>query len=151
MSAVHGYMDRLLHVDLDRMSFESLPLDLSATEDYIGGSGLAAKILYDGTDRTTDPLGPDNVLVFMTGPYAGTRALSSSRHVVVAKSPLTGLFGEANSGGSWAEALKKSGFDGVVIRGRSPKPVYLWIRNGEVELRQAEHIWARIPSPQTPL
>ena len=136
-------MDRLLHVDLDRMSFESLPLDLSATEDYIGGSGLAAKILYDGTDRTTDPLGPDNVLVFMTGPYAGTRALSSSRHVVVAKSPLTGLFGEANSGGSWAEALKKSGFDGVVIRGRSPKPVYLWIRNGEVELRQAEHIWGK--------
>jgi len=138
-----GYMNRLLHVDLSRMSFETCELDQDDARDYIGGSGLAAKILYDETDGGTDPLGPENVIIFMTGPYTGTRALSSSRHVVVAKSPLTGLFGEANSGGSWAEELKKSGFDGITVEGMASKPVYLWIHNGEVELRPAEHIWGK--------
>lgn len=138
-----GYMNRLLHVDLSRMAWEARDLDQDDARDYVGGSGLAAKILYQETDGRTEPLGPENVLIFMTGPYTGTRALSSSRHVVVAKSPLTGLFGEANSGGSWAEALKKSGFDGIVIMGSAPKPVYLWIQNGEVEFRPAEHLWGK--------
>ncbi len=136
-----GYMDRLLYVDLDRASFRTAGLERGDVADYVGGSGLAAKILYDMTDGSTEPLGPENALVFMTGPYAGTRALSSSRHVVVARSPLTGLFGEANSGGSWAEALKRSGFDGLVVTGRSAEPVYLWIRDGAVELRAASHLW----------
>jgi aldehyde:ferredoxin oxidoreductase len=121
---VFGYMDRLLYVDLDRASFRTVELDRDDVADYV-----------------TAPLGPDNVLIFMTGPYAGTRALSSSRHVVVARSPLTGLFGEANSGGSWAEALKKSGFDGLVVTGRSAEPVYLWIRDGDVEVRAASRLW----------
>jgi aldehyde:ferredoxin oxidoreductase len=134
-------MDRLLYVDLERGAFRTAKLDPSLAADYVGGSGLAARILYEQTDGSTDPLAPDNPLIFMTGPYAGTRALSSSRHVVVARSPLTGLFGEANSGGSWAEALKRSGFDGLVITGRAPEPVYLWIRDGDAELREASHLW----------
>jgi len=138
-----GYANKLLYVDLSRLTSAARELNPDDARDYIGGSGLAARILYDETDGRTDPLGPDNVLIFMTGPYAGTRALSSSRHVVVAKSPLTGLFGEANSGGSWAEELKISGFDGLVIKGRAPKPSYLWIHDGNAEIRNAEHIWGR--------
>jgi aldehyde:ferredoxin oxidoreductase len=138
-----GYANKLLRVDLTRLTSEVSVLDDAELRDYIGGSGLAAKILHDETDENTDPLGPDNVLIFMTGPYTGTRALSSSRHVVVAKSPLTGLFGEANSGGSWAEALKKSGYDGIVIKGAASRPVYLWILDGEVEFREAGHIWGK--------
>jgi aldehyde:ferredoxin oxidoreductase len=138
-----GYANKLLYFDLSRPSFKTCQLDEELARDYIGGSGLAARILYDETDESVDPLGPENVLIFMTGPYAGTRALSSSRHVVVAKSPLTGLFGEANSGGSWAEELKLSGFDGLVIRGRAAGPSYLWIHDGEVDLRAAEHLWGK--------
>jgi aldehyde:ferredoxin oxidoreductase len=138
-----GYTNKLLRIDLARLAFEVRGMDDAELRDYVGGTGLAAKILHDETDGGTDPLGSDNLLIFMTGPYAGTRAISSSRHVVVAKSPLTGLFGEANSGGSWAEALKKSGYDGLVIEGTASKPVYLWIHNGEVEFREAEHIWGR--------
>jgi len=138
-----GYMNALLYIDLSSMSFRICELDQDDAWNYIGGSGLAAKILYDETDKHTDPLGPGNIIVFMTGPYTGTRALSSSRHIIVAKSPLTGLFGEANSGGSWAEALKQSGFDGIVVRGKAPEPVYLWIYNREVEFKRAGHIWGK--------
>jgi aldehyde:ferredoxin oxidoreductase len=138
-----GYANSVLHVDLSRLVAEPRELNRDTALAFIGGSGLAAKILYDETDGSTDPLGPENVLIFMTGPYAGTRALSSSRHVVVAKSPLTGLFGEANSGGSWAEALKLSGCDGLVITGRAAAPTYLWIHDGEVVFRPAAHIWGQ--------
>jgi len=134
-------MDKLLLVDLSSASFRMAELDRGVAADYVGGSGLAARILYDMTDGSTAPLEPENVLIFMTGPYTGSRALSSSRHVVVAKSPLTGLFGEANSGGSWAEGLKKSGFDGLVITGRSSRPVYLWLHDRDAEIRAATHLW----------
>jgi aldehyde:ferredoxin oxidoreductase len=138
-----GYMDKLLYVDLSQLKSEMRELDIEDAKKYMGGSGLAAKILYDETGKRTDPLGPENVLIFMTGPFAGTRALSSSRYVVVSKSPLTGLYGESTSGGSWREVLKRSGVDGIVIRGKASAPVYLWINNERVELRDAEHLWGK--------
>ena len=138
-----GYMGKLLYVDLNDSRWEVKNLNKQDVDLYIGGSGLGAKILYDETDEKTNPLGPENVLIFMTGPYTGTPVLCSSRFSVVSKSPLTGIFGEANSGGSWGEAFKKSGFDGLVIKGKAPKPVYLWIHDGEVELRDARHMWGK--------
>jgi aldehyde:ferredoxin oxidoreductase len=138
-----GYIGKILYFNLSQSKKEIRDLDTDDAKKYIGGSGLGAKILFDETDEHTDPLGPENVLIFMTGPFTGTPVLSSSRYSVVSKSPQTGIFGESNSGGSWAEMLKKSGFDGIVIKGKAPKPVYLWLNNGEVELRDASHIWGK--------
>ena len=136
-------MNKLLYVDLSHAKSEMRELNIEDAKKYVGGSGLAAKILYEETGSRTNPLGPENVLIFMTGPFTGTRALSSSRYVAAAKSPLTGLYGEATSGGSWGEVLKRSGVDGIVIRGKAPAPVYLWIDKERVELRDAEHLWGR--------
>jgi aldehyde:ferredoxin oxidoreductase len=108
---------------------------------YIGGSGLAAKRLWEMTDAETDPLGTENVLIFMTGPLTGTKVLLSGRHEVVAKSPLTGIYGEGDVGGRWGTQLKKAGFDGVIITGKSVKHTYLWISESGVEFRDAEHLW----------
>ncbi len=137
------YIGKILYFNLSQSKKEIRDLDTDDAKKYIGGSGLGAKILFDETDEHTDPLGPENVLIFMTGPFTGTPVLSSSRYSVVSKSPQTGIFGESNSGGSWAEMLKKSGFDGIVIKGKASKPVYLWLNNGEVELRDASHIWGK--------
>lgn len=138
-----GYVGKILYFNLSKSKKEIRDLDTDNAKKYIGGSGLGAKILFDETDEHTDPLGPENVLIFMTGPFTGTPVLCSSRYSVVSKSPQTGIFGESNSGGSWAEMLKKSGFDGIVIKGKAPKPVYLLLNNGEVELRDASHIWGK--------
>ena len=138
-----GYVGKILYFDLSNSKKEIRDLNIYDAKRYIGGSGLGIKILFDETDKDTDPLGPENVLIFMTGPFTGTPVLCSSRYSVVSKSPLTAIFGESNSGGSWGEMLKKSGFDGIVIKGKSPRPVYLWLNNGEVELRDASHIWGK--------
>jgi aldehyde:ferredoxin oxidoreductase len=138
-----GYIGKILYFNLSQSKKEVRDLDTDDAKKYIGGSGLGAKILFDETDEHTDPLGPENVLIFMTGPFTGTPVLCSSRYSVVSKSPLTGIFGESNSGGSWGDMLKKSGFDGIVIKGKAPKPVYLWLNNGKVELRDASHIWGK--------
>jgi aldehyde:ferredoxin oxidoreductase len=108
---------------------------------YIGGSGLAAKILFDETNAETDPLSPNNLLIFMTGPVTASKVPLSGRYHVVSKSPLTGIYGESDSGGSWGPELKKAGYDGIIVRGRASKPVYLWICDGQAELRNAEHLW----------
>jgi aldehyde:ferredoxin oxidoreductase len=144
LNKVHefGYMGQVAWVDLTRRSVEVKALDAGLAEKFIGGSGLGAKILYDHTDgRKTDPLGPENVIVFATGPLTGTPVPLSGRHEVVAKSPLTGIYGESDCGGMWGTALKRAGFDAIVVRGSSPVPVYLWVNDGEVTIRNAHHLW----------
>ena len=138
-----GYMGKILYFDLSTLKKEIRDLNMNDAKKYIGGSGLGIKILFDETDKDTDPLGPENVLIFMIGPFTGTPVPCSSRYSVISKSPLTGIFGESNSGGSWGDMLKKTGLDGIVIKGKSTKPVYLWLNNGEVELRDASHIWGK--------
>ena len=138
-----GYMGKILYIDLSSSKKEVRDLDLDSAKKYIGGSGLGTKILFDETGKDTDPLGPENILIFLTGPFTGTPVPCSSRYSVVSKSPLTGIFGEANSGGSWGDMLKRTGLDGIVIKGKSPKPVYLWLNNGEIEVRDASHIWGK--------
>ena len=136
-----GYAGRILRVDLSRGRIRKVSIEHSLLRRFIGGSGLAAKILFDETRPDIDPLSPENLLIFMTGPVTATNVPMSGRYQVVSKSPLTGIYGESDSGGSWGPELKKAGFDGVVISGRSAKPVYLWISDGIAELRDASHIW----------
>ncbi len=110
-----GFMGKILRVDLTSgdIKVEDLPLDQA--QKLIGGAGLATRYLYDEVPRGADPLGPENKLIFMTGPLTGTASPSAARYSVVTKSPLTGIWGHANSGGSFGPALKKSGYDGIIF------------------------------------
>ena len=137
-----GYMGKLLVVDLTQGALKDEPLDPNIAHDYVGGAGYAARYLYDELGPDTEPLGPDNTLMFMTGPLVGTRAPSCGRHEVCAISPLTGIWGESNSGGFWGAELKFAGYDGIVIRGCSEKPVWLSIEEGKPPaLRDASDLW----------
>ncbi len=137
---MNSYAGKLLIVDLSSGKISTEPLNEKYAAQYIGGAGLAARYLYDTIDANTDPLGPDNPLIFMTGPLDATPAPSSGRFVVVARSPQTGLYGEANGGNFFGPDLKFAGYDGIIVRGKSPTPVYLLIREGKVELCDAKHL-----------
>ncbi|MEW6662389.1 MAG: aldehyde ferredoxin oxidoreductase family protein [Bacillota bacterium] len=136
-----GYAGKLLRVDLTRgtVSTENLPLEF--VRKYLGGRGLAARILYDEVPAGADPLGPDNKVIFATGPLANTRIPGSTRYLVCTKSPLTGGWGDANAAGNFGPMIKRAGFDAVIIEGMSPHPVYIWVNNGTAEIRNAEHLW----------
>jgi len=140
---VFGFHKKLLRVDLSNRKAEVEDLDEALIRKYVGGLGIEAKILYEETGPETDPLSPENILMALTGPYTGTGVPTSGRHHLVARSPLTGFFGESNVGGSWAVHFKRAGFDGIVIKGKSETPLYLWIRDGKVEFRDARPIWGK--------
>ncbi|MFO8144059.1 MAG: aldehyde ferredoxin oxidoreductase family protein, partial [Dehalococcoidales bacterium] len=133
---------RVLWVDLTREKVEAKNYGEDILRKYIGGAGLAVKMLWDETTADTDPFAPENPLIFMTGPLTGV-ARQSSRYTVSGISPLTGILGRAHSGGNWAVELRHTGFMGIIIRGQAEKPVYLWINNGKVEIRDAENLWGR--------
>lgn len=137
-----GYMGKLLEVDLSRGRFEDREHSKELLRKYIGGLGLGAQILFDRTSKDTDPLGEGNVLMFLTGPLTNTKVPTSGRYAVVAKSPL-GIWGESDSGGTFGPGLKESGYDGIVISGRSEDPVYLYIDNGTPSIRKAKHLWGK--------
>jgi aldehyde:ferredoxin oxidoreductase len=138
-----GFMGKILRVDLARGTIEEEELPEDVLRNYIGGVGIATRYFYDEVPKGADPFGPENLLIFMTGPLAGTASASASRYSAVAKSPLTGMWGHANSGGSFGPALKRSGFDGIIFQGISPQPVYLHIEEGTAELRDAAHLWGK--------
>jgi aldehyde:ferredoxin oxidoreductase len=136
-----GYHGKLLWVDLTSGRVRDEPLEANYAEKFVGGSGLAARYLYDLIDADTDPLGPDNPLIVMPGPLTGTRAPLCGRHTLVARSPLTGLLGESNVGGFVGAELRHAGYDGIVVTGQSPDPVWLYVRDGQAELRDAGGLW----------
>ena len=138
-----GYMGKILNVDLSsaRTSDEALPESL--LRDYLGGYGLGARLLYDRVPAGADPLGPANILGFLTGPLTGTNALIGSRFVVVGKSPKTGTWGDANCGGQFGPYLKFAGYDGVLVSGISPKPVYILIEDGVASIQDASEVWGK--------
>lgn len=138
-----GYHKKLLRVDLSNRKIEVEDLSEALLHKYIGGVGIEAEILYQETGPQTDPLSPQNILMAVTGPFTGTGVPTSGRHHVVARSPLTGFFGESNVGGSWAVHFKKAGYDGIVVKGKAESPVYLWIQNGRAEIRDAKPIWGK--------
>ena len=136
-----GYQNRILRVDLTNHTFREDSLDKSLIHDFIGGRGFGVKWLYDDLKAGTDPLGEDNEIIFLAGPLAGTPAQSFSRFKIFFKSPLTGTYFMSSGGGFFAAELKYAGFDAVVIKGTSEKPVYVWIHNGKYELRDASYLW----------
>ena len=138
-----GYMGKVLRIDLTHSKGRVEDLKEEWADQFIGGSGLGTKFLYEMTDERTIPLGPDNPLIFMTGPFTGTSVPLSGRHAVVSRSPLTGIFGESDVGGSWGATLKKSGFDGIIITGKAENPVYFWVHDGKWEIRDASHLWGK--------
>ncbi len=139
--SVPGTMGRIAMVDLTtgEISIETPSDDLYY--DYLGGYGLGAYYLWKLQAPGADPLGPENHLGFFAGLLTGTTGITANRYVVVAKSPKTGTFGDANSGGSFGPAMKNAGFDGVVFKGRSEKPVLLLLRDGQAELLPADDWW----------
>ena len=141
MTALGGYVGRFLNVDLSTGELRDEAPDESLLREFIGGYGLGARILYERVPAGADPLGPDNVLGLVTGPLTGTSAVMSTRYCAVAKSPLTGGWGDANSGGEFGPALKFAGYDAIFVSGASEKPVYLFIDDGQAELRPAEDLW----------
>lgn len=134
------YMGKLLYIDLTSGTSSEIKLDKRLAEDFVGGKGFGAKILYDLLPAGCDPLSSQNILMFMPGPLTGTIA-PAMRGCVVTKSPLTGTFADSYFGGHFAQEIRYCGYDGIIITGAAAEPSYIWIDNGTVEIRSAEGIW----------
>ena len=127
----NGYMGKILNVDLSTGTLSDEVVADDILRDYVGGYGLAARLLYERMPGGVDPLGPENLLAFFTGPLTGSPSIEGNRWVVCCKSPLTGGWGDANCGGTFGPALKGAGYDGVICSGISEKPVYLLLDDGK--------------------
>ena len=140
-----GYIGKLLKANLSTGQLLDVPLDPDLCRNYLGGSGLAARIYLDlvGGPPYPEPFDPANPLIIMTGPVAGISLPGSSRFAICARSPLSNLWGEASCGGYFAPALKAAGYDGIIITGRAAHPVYLLIEEGNTEIRDASELWGQ--------
>ncbi len=138
-----GYAGNVATIDLTRGKVTVTKLDKVLARDYIGGNGFCARLLFDLIKPGTNPLGPANVLVFAVGPLTGTLWPQTGKYEAAAKSPLTGIYGEANSGGHWGAELKHAGFDALIIRGRARRPVYVYIEDRRIEIKDAKRLWGR--------
>lgn len=138
-----GYTGKVLRVDLNSREVVAAKWDESLGRSFIGGAGLAAKIIWDETDSATDPFAADNPLIFMTGPVTATRVPTSGRFVVSSLSPLTNIWGQSHAGGAWGYTLKLAGWDGIVVKGIASKPVYMVVDGDKVELKEAGHLWGK--------
>jgi aldehyde:ferredoxin oxidoreductase len=136
-----GYAGRFLWVDLTTGKLEVEVPDEALLRDFVGGYGVAARILYSRQPAGIDPLSPASIFGFSTGPLTGTPAPTGTRWGVFGKSPLTGTWGDANGSGNFGVAMKQSGFDMIFFTGQAEKPVYLFLRDGRAELRDASHLW----------
>jgi len=141
MIILFGNHGKVLMVDLNKNKIEDENLKKELYDQYFGGYGLAAKILYEKIPKGADPLGPDNILAFTTGTFVGTPAITGNRFTVSAKSPLTGTWGDSNCGGYFGPTLRFSGYDAIFISGCSDKPKYLFIENEQAKLLNANEIW----------
>jgi len=140
---IKGVMGKMLSVNLSDGTVSTEAPDEKLYRDYLGGYGMGARVLFSRQKGGVDPLGPDNTLGFLTGPLTGTPTPGGNRYVVVGKSPLTGGWGDANSGGDFGPYLKFAGYDAVFFTGASDKPVYLVIKDGVAELKDASHLWGK--------
>lgn len=138
-----GYMGKMLMVDLISRELKEEELDEDLCRRFIGGYGIGARILFSRQKAKVDPLGPNNIFGFVTGPFTGTSIMSGSRYTIVGKSPLTGSWGDANSGGYFGPYMRFAGYDAVFFFGISEKPVYLFLNNNQAELRDASHLWGK--------
>lgn len=141
-----GWTKKLLRVNLTSGDISTEEIREDWLHEYVGGRGLAARYLLEEMDPKADPLGPDNKLIFATGPLTGTPVPCGARYMVVTKGALTNAITTSNSGGHWGPELKFAGYDMLILEGASPKPVYLFIYDGQVELRSADSIWGKTVS-----
>lgn len=138
-----GYRNKILRVDLESGSSTVTALDDRMVRKYIGGAGLGIRMLHDMVDSSTNPLSPENPLVFITGPFCGTLVPTGSKSTVCARSPKTGLLGYSTVGGHFGADIRFAGYDGIIITGRAKEPTYLLVEDSDVELRSATHLWGK--------
>ncbi len=140
MGEFHGYAGRILRINLSRQNFFTEPLRVEDLKLYLGGVGIAAKLLYEEVNERVAPLSERNKLIFATGPFVSTAAPGSGSVSLCFKSPLTGIFGESRSGSDWGPVLKKAGYDFLILEGRSKRPVYIIVDEEKVEIREASEL-----------
>jgi aldehyde:ferredoxin oxidoreductase len=143
MSELGGYTGKVLRIDLTKWTSKVTDLERELAIGYLGGRGFNAKRMYDEISPGTNPLGPENRLYFATGPLVGTSFPTASRFNISAKSPQTGILGDTNAGGHFASEMKYAGYDQIVLEGRSSKPVYVHVNDGDVEIRDASYLKGR--------
>jgi aldehyde:ferredoxin oxidoreductase len=136
-----SFTGKILRVNLDKERTSSEPIEETFYRRHFGGRGLISYILLKELEPKVDPLGPENKLIFACGPVTGAPVSGSGRNSVGAKSPLTGAYGEAEAGGFWGAELKRAGFDAIIVEGKASSPVYLWINDQKVEVRDASRLW----------
>jgi aldehyde:ferredoxin oxidoreductase len=142
---MNGWAGQRLRVDLTTGKITKEPLSYEYRKKWIGGRGFNSEVIYNEVPANLDPYDPKARVCFGVGPVSGTAAPSTGRVTVSAKSPLTGGFGDANMGGHWGAEVKYAGYDQIIVQGRAKKPVYIWIDDDKVEIRDAGHLWGKFP------
>lgn len=138
-----GYNGKILRVDLSDRSIDTEDIDVEFCRKYLGGAGFVAHYLWKELPEGTDPLSPDNILIFATGPLTGIPLSGSGRNCIGAKSPLTGGIAKAEVGEFWGYEFKRAGYDALIIKGKAARPVYLWIHDGEASIENADQLWGQ--------
>jgi len=136
-------MQSILTIDLATGKTGEYAIPVAWERDFLGGASLAARLLYSALTRNLDPVSPESPLLFLAGPLTGTAGPAVGRFIVCGKSPATGLWAESNCGGSWGAVVRFAGFDGLWITGKADQPVYLWLDEGRLEIRDAAHLWGQ--------
>ncbi|CCQ95569.1 Tungsten-containing aldehyde ferredoxin oxidoreductase [[Clostridium] ultunense Esp] len=144
-----GYMGKILRVNLTDRTVKVEPLDLKVAQKYLGSRGLGVKIMVDEVPANVDPFSEENKIIIATGALTGAPVPTSGRYMVISKSPLTGTIAIANSGGYWGPKFKATGHDAIIFEGKADKPVYLYIEDDKIEIRDASHIWGKTVSEAT--
>ena len=139
----NGYNGKILRVNLTQGTTSTEQLEEAFCRKYLGGAGFITYYLMKELKPGIDPLSPDNKLIFMAGPLTGLPFSGSGRNCVGTKSPLTGGIAKSEVGGFWGAEMRRAGFDGIIVEGKAAKPVYLWIRDGEAQIKDASHLWGK--------
>ena len=145
---MNGWIGTILRINVATRSIRKENLDPAIAQKYMGGRGLGTYIMSREVSPVVDPLDPDNKLIFAAGPLSGTNAPSSSHWNIVTKGPLTGTIAASSSGGMFGAMLKYAGYDALVVEGKAEKPIYIWIKDDNVEIRDASQLWGK-PTPET--
>lgn len=140
---MHGWRGKGLVINLSEKKVKDIELSKEVLKQYIGGTGLGFKLIYDHYDVTLDPFDPRTPLILAVGPLTGSKVFGAARHSIISFSPLTNTIADALSGGFFGVELKFAGYDAVIIEGKSEEPVYIYIEDGTVEIRDAKHLWGR--------
>jgi aldehyde:ferredoxin oxidoreductase len=140
---MQGWAGKILDINLSDNRIESFPLDREMARNFLGGRGLGVRLIWDLVGPEVEPLSPENVLVFSTGPITASSSQTSNRFNVSTKSPLTDTILHSNSGGWWGMQFKRTGYDALIVRGKAEKPVLIEITDGEVQIKDAQHLWGK--------